>query len=823
MGIIALFALFVFVVLVILSVLRVMGVLPGPSAQKGVWPMQNAEPHRSCGTCGMLLPSDAPEGLCPRCLFQQAIPSPMSTPPRMPAMQTSPHQGSFAAPGLTDLAPLFPQLELQELLGQGGMGAVYKARHAKLDRPVALKILPSETERDSAFADRFTREARALAKLNHPNIVAVHDFGDAGGQFYLIMEYVDGVNLRQLMQAGRVSANEALRIISQICDALQFAHDEGIVHRDIKPENILIDKRGRVKIADFGLAKILNRTPIEFTLTGTHQIMGTPHYMAPEQMERPQTVDHRADIYSLGVLFYEMLTGELPMGRFAIPSQKAGVDSRLDDIVLRALEKDPDRRYQRVSEVKSEVDSIAFGLPVSREHMIPAMSYQEELDQEMLRLQVKVPAVGLLLTAAAAVVFWAIMGFVFAGAERQWWAGQEHYFTYSNTGSLIQGMRDTRHHLVTDLFAASLIALALSGAVSFVVLGARSMMRLDRYEFAVFASIWVMIPWSGPGILVGLPFGIISLVLLNKPNIKSAFVRNALRARRKSLVPPTGRELEMLRLQSKGPAICLKLTALIGLVQWVILGVVGVIMEYEWLSHKVMTDTRKMPPEFVVPLLVGIPLLVSVWILFSAARRLSRFEDYGFVTLASIWAMLPWSIGFLVGLPVGIWTLLFLRRSDVRLAFLQADEKARLVDSEAISRAPVRGGMRSFFGGMGSLFLGSRTAANPLNRSTGLEQFPPMSAASHRPYENPQEIPSPQGLSPAISLDNAQSGMAKANPSQLSQNKGVAWAFVAPWVFGIVFVVAIAIVKMIQPSSSSNDPATPSPSTAKEATTKVNQ
>src|SRR5262245_6797529 len=182
MAIVSLGILLIFGALVILFILVMTGTIVVKYSQKEQPVMEVVHAQRSCGTCGTLLPSDAPEGLCPRCLFRQAIPSPMSTPPRMPAMQTSPHKGSLAAPALTDLAPLFPQLELQELLGQGGMGAVYKARHAKLDRPVALKILPTDPERDSAFADRFTREARALAKLNHPNIVAVHDFGDADGQ-----------------------------------------------------------------------------------------------------------------------------------------------------------------------------------------------------------------------------------------------------------------------------------------------------------------------------------------------------------------------------------------------------------------------------------------------------------------------------------------------------------------------------------------------------------------------------------------------------------------------------------------------------------------
>ena len=174
------------------------------------------------------------------------------------------------------------------------------------------------------------------------------------------MEFVDGLTLRQLLDAGTLAPQEALAIVPQICEALQYAHDKGVVHRDIKPENILMDRSGQVKIADFGLAKLVGREAkdVDFTLTGAGQVMGTPHYMAPEQLEHPQSVDHRADIYSLGVVFYQMLTGELPLGRFAPPSRKVQIDVRLDEVVLRALEKDPDRRYQQASEVKTEVDTI---------------------------------------------------------------------------------------------------------------------------------------------------------------------------------------------------------------------------------------------------------------------------------------------------------------------------------------------------------------------------------------------------------------------------------------------------------------------------------
>jgi uncharacterized protein (TIGR03067 family) len=270
-----------------------------------------------------------------------------------------------APPSLDELAQQFPQLEILELLGQGGMGIVYKARQPRLDRFVALKILPAEAGRDPAFAERFAREARALAKLTHPGIIAVYDFGESDGRFYLLMEFVDGVNLRRLLRERRLKPEEALQIVPQICQALQYAHDQGVIHRDIKPENILLDKQGHVKIADFGLAKLLGSKAADSALTGSQQVMGTPHYMAPEQMERPLAVDHRADIYSLGVVFYEMLTGELPLGRFAPPSQKVQVDVRLDEVVLRALEREPERRYQHASDVKAEVESITPGTPAT--------------------------------------------------------------------------------------------------------------------------------------------------------------------------------------------------------------------------------------------------------------------------------------------------------------------------------------------------------------------------------------------------------------------------------------------------------------------------
>jgi hypothetical protein len=239
------------------------------------------------------------------------------------------------------------------------MGVVYKARQPKLNRLVALKLLAPERGGDPRFAERFEREAQALARLNHPNIVTVHDFGMAGGRYYLLMEFVDGTSLRQLLKAGSLAPEQALAIVPRICEALQYAHDKGVVHRDIKPENVLLNKEGCVKIADFGIAKIIAPGGGARALTQDDQVIGTPHYMAPEQVENPGRVDHRADIYSLGVVFYEMLTGELPLGKFAPPSRKVHVDVRLDEVVLHALEREPDRRYQHASEVKTDVESIS--------------------------------------------------------------------------------------------------------------------------------------------------------------------------------------------------------------------------------------------------------------------------------------------------------------------------------------------------------------------------------------------------------------------------------------------------------------------------------
>ncbi len=276
-------------------------------------------------------------------------------------------------PSLEEMIAAFPSLEIQELIGQGGMGAVFRARQPRLDRLVALKVLPKSLAATPGFAERFMREGRVLARLNHPHIVSVHDFGESHGFYYLMMEYVEGVNLRQAMRAGRFTPEQALAIIPALCDALQFAHSQGVLHRDIKPENLLLDSHGRVKVVDFGIAKLVGNDSTDATLlTQSGVKLGTVPYMAPEQIEKPATVDHRADIYSLGVVLYELLTGELPLGRFAAPSEKAPVSNGLDEVVFRSLEKERERRQQSATEFKTQLQNLpATTAPASHSRSQP--------------------------------------------------------------------------------------------------------------------------------------------------------------------------------------------------------------------------------------------------------------------------------------------------------------------------------------------------------------------------------------------------------------------------------------------------------------------
>ncbi len=359
-----------------------------------------------CPRCGAKVAADAPEGLCVRCLAKLNLTA--------DSVFSGAEAQQLEPPSLEEIAPHFPQLEVLACLGRGGMGVVYKARQKSLDRLVALKILAPERERDPQFAERFAREAQALAKLSHPHIVTVHDFGQADGLFYLLMEYVDGVNLRQLLRARRLEPKEALAIVPPICDALQYAHDHAVVHRDIKPENLLLDKAGQVKIADFGIARMLggSGTPDE------EQGVGTPHYMAPEQHTAPQVADHRADIYSLGVVLYEMLTGELPAAQLELPSRQVRIDVRLDEIVLRALDREPELRFQKAEQMKTAIETLTtagqeMGADAAPSESRPDRSWLPEL-RGIRAMSVKTPIatmLGVLLVAA-------ILGIIYKFGDR---------------------------------------------------------------------------------------------------------------------------------------------------------------------------------------------------------------------------------------------------------------------------------------------------------------------------------------------------------------------------------------------------------------------
>ncbi len=260
------------------------------------------------------------------------------------------------------LETLLPQYEIERMLGRGGMGAVYKGRQLSLDRPVAVKILSSQLAgTDPSFVERFKNEARAMAKLSHPGIVAVYDFGEAAdGLLYIVMEFVEGTDVHAMIaRQGRLHSEHAMAITAHVCDALAYAHERGIIHRDIKPANIMLRNDGVVKVADFGLAKFHAEGRETQGLTRSGVAMGTPHFVAPEALILGTTIDHRADIYAVGVMLYQMLTGKLPQGLFELPSlQIPGLDPRYDGIIGRALREDREVRYPSVQDMRRDLDAI---------------------------------------------------------------------------------------------------------------------------------------------------------------------------------------------------------------------------------------------------------------------------------------------------------------------------------------------------------------------------------------------------------------------------------------------------------------------------------
>ena len=566
--------------------------------------------ENKCPHCGKPVPPTALGGICPECMLKAGLAAQTQGPDGIGP------QGTRIIPppaAPAEIAPLFPQLEVLECLGHGGMGVVYKARQPRLNRLVALKILTRDKEQDEQFAVRFAREAQALARLNHPNIVTVHDFGEAGGHCYLVMEYVDGMNLRQLLAAGKMKPEQALKIVPKICEALQYAHEQGVIHRDIKPENILLDKQGRVKIADFGIAKMVGAGAAQPALTGAKDVVGTPHYMAPEQIEKPATVNHRADIYSLGVVFYEMLTGELPLGKFAPPSSKVQIDVRLDEVVLHSLEKEPARRYQHASDVKTRVETIAAtppGAPFTKE-------------AESVRQALKTPARGLIAAGVLQLLFaLAVSVFAIPAVIRE-------------SGGLL------------GCATIGIIAVFFLIPTAVVLLGATSMLKLQRYTLTVVASVVAAV--AGPAAILGLPFGVWALLILIRPEVRAAFAAN--RSPTGSSATPDSGKMDFARSQIKGPAIGLVVT---GVLDWALFTLVCIVAAFKSAGG----------------MFIWLPFLVmalSGWIIY-AGLKFMQLERRGAVMLGSVLAMLV-SPGNLIGLPLGIWALVVLNRREVRAAF----------------------------------------------------------------------------------------------------------------------------------------------------------
>lgn len=577
-----------------------------------------------CTNCGSPLTASIHEGLCPACLFKRGLET--NTVGFTDEDQAEPDR-RWTPPTVDQLAPLFPELDILELIGRGGMGAVYKAREKQLDRLVALKILPPEIGREPAFAQRFAREAQAMAKLGHTNIVTIHSFGQQaagkltgdGDLYYFIMEYVNGLSLRQLLDAGTVSPKEALAIVPQICDALQYAHDRGIVHRDIKPENILLNRAGQVKIADFGLAKLVGLTATgaagadQTTDAGScgtpgvtqagEKVMGTPQYMAPEQIERPREVDHRADIYSLGVVFYQMLTGELPKGssakEFEPPSHKVLIDVRLDEVVLHALEREPARRYQQISEVRTQVETIVGSRAPGLSPVAPS------------RKNVLVGTRG-----GKPVVHWpgVALASVFTTAA-------------ITTGGLLGDLLLYRFAGVSVMGWRVLLAIPLATAV---MIGS-CIWRGFRTPIGRLASLDPHpVPESSP------------------------------------LSPEAAAQIESARQALKAPAIGMIVAGGINLAVLVFCVALALLQPEGTFASTAPTESTQIAFFPVVPV-VGLGLIGNMIILLGTMSMI-RIRNRGLAIAAAILAIIA-APGNIIGLPMGIWALVVLRRQEVIDAF----------------------------------------------------------------------------------------------------------------------------------------------------------
>jgi serine/threonine protein kinase len=304
--------------------------------------------------------------------------------------------------------PNFPGFELLELIGRGGMGEVWQAKQVSLGRVVAVKILPEKFSNDADFVKRFEKESAALASISHPNIIQIIDRGVADKHYFFAMEFVKGKNVREVINDGAMAPREAVRIALQVAQGLQAAHEQKIIHRDLKPENVMMDERGHIKIADFGLAG-MQGSARNINLTATAVAMGTVNYMAPEQRRDAKNVDFKADLYSLGVLLYEMLTSELPIGRFRLPTERGvQVDARIDMLIARLLETEAAERPNSTAEV---VQILEAALPNSsvnsqRSTINERRSVTSYTPDTKPNIKVAALVLGSLLLVGGAVKFW---------------------------------------------------------------------------------------------------------------------------------------------------------------------------------------------------------------------------------------------------------------------------------------------------------------------------------------------------------------------------------------------------------------------------------
>jgi hypothetical protein len=582
------------------------------------------------------------------------------------------------------------------------MGAVYKARQTKLDRLVAIKVLPPEVARDPAFAERFLREARSLARLNHANIVTVHDFGDADGLYYFTMEYVDGRNLRDLLESGALPAAKVLEIVLQICDALQYAHDEGLIHRDIKPENVLLDRKGRVKIADFGLAKLVGLTPAYLTLTGSQEVMGTLLYMAPEQMKQARTVDHRADIYSLGVVLYEMLTGELPLGRFAPPSRKAGVDERLDQVVLRALAREPAERYQDARAFKQDVEAAlstgttpaARGLPGLRRPVWPSLRFEIHVEG------VGAAAHGLMRREEETLIL-----------EFQMLTRKKRFKSFLKQGDGPQEVRIPLHEVASISYGwgwgkppCSLI--------------------LHVRRLATLASL--------PG--SEMQAGQIELRIPYEDRPAARRLVESLALPESEHGGPAGAGLVFDHKQARREVwplvLGLTVTGLVTFLTWA-LAIVA------WIASTTLSNNVLDSGELFWLIMVAMLMTVVSGVLMTAAVQMLRLQGFPLAATAAIVSMIPWSPAWLIGLPLGIWACVVLGKPVVTDAFLGDKRRVASLVAEARTPGPGIGGrMLSLFRSVGRYMLPTMPGRKTARGDWSSESAPAAVSTAPRPSVN---------------------------------------------------------------------------------------